>query len=93
MFADYGKKWKNAPTAILNILAPKSITGFDEILQKEARNCLNLLMKETKIHGDVNPFSFVRCSSINVILSTGFGTMPGVISPEDPLFKEIEHAV
>lgn len=51
-----------------------------------------MLMEQTELHGSVNPLSFVRCSAFNVILATAFG-MKGRPSPDDPLFKEIEHVV
>lgn len=88
VFTDYGKKWKNARTVILNILSPKSVAGFDRVLQREADNCVNHLLEQTELHGDVNPLSFMRCSSLNVILAAGFG-ISGVSSPEDPMYKEI----
>jgi hypothetical protein len=90
VFTDYDKKWKNARTAILNILSPKSVEGFDETLQYEAEYCVNQLIKETQCHGEVDPLEFARCSSISIILSIAFG-IPGIKSPNDTLFKEIVH--
>lgn len=91
-FTDYGKRWKNARSAVLNIISPKSVQGFDAILQREAERSVNQLIEQSKLHGSVNPLNFVRCSSLNVILATGFG-MEGMKSPEDPLFKELEYAI
>lgn len=88
VFTDYNKKWKNARTAISNILSPKSVIGFDGVLQREANNCINHLLEQTDLHGGVNPLMFMRCSSLNIILATGFG-LTGVTSPDDPKFKEI----
>lgn len=76
----------------MNILSPKSIIGFNQVLQREASNSLDLLVAQTKSAGDVDPLSFIQCSSINVILKFGFG-MPGITSPEDPLFKEIKYVI
>jgi cytochrome P450 len=92
VFADYGKKWKNARTALLGILSPKSVEGFDQTLQHEAERCVNQLIKETQRHGEVNPLEFARCSSISVILSIAFG-IPGIKSPDDPFFKELVHII
>lgn len=66
--------------------------GFEEVLLKEADSCLNQLIEATKKDGDVNPLSYVRCSSVNVILTTGFG-VDGCPSPEDPLFKKLEYII
>lgn len=92
MFADYSRNWKNARTAVLSILAPKSVAGFDTILQKEAENSINQLMEQTKLHGEVYPLSFIRLSSINIILATAFG-LPGLSSPEDPFYKELVNMI
>jgi hypothetical protein len=61
------------------------------VLQREARNCLDRLLEQTNLHSAVNPLSFLRCSSINVILSTAFG-VPGV-TPDDQLFKDLVYAI
>lgn len=66
--------------------------GFEEVLLKEADSCLNQLIEATKKDGDVNPLSYVRCSSVNVILTAGFG-VDGCPSPEDPLFKKLEYII
>lgn len=92
VFTDYGKRWKNARTAILNILSPKSVAEFDTVLQREADNCIKHLLEQTDLHGSVNPLMFMRCSSINVILAAGYG-LKGVSSPDDPRFKEIIEVV
>ncbi|KAG2230874.1 hypothetical protein INT48_003037 [Thamnidium elegans] len=92
VFADYNKNWKNARTAVLSILAPKSVAGFDKILQQEAENSINQLVEQTKLHGEVYPLSFIRLSSINIILATAFG-LPGVSSPEDPFYKELVNMI
>ncbi|KAI9486152.1 MAG: cytochrome P450 [Benjaminiella poitrasii] len=92
VFADYGKKWKNARMAVMSILSPKSVDGFNEVLATEAERAVQQLMEQTERHGQVNPISFIRCSSVNVILQTGFG-IAAVQSPEDGLFKEIVHAI
>ncbi|KAI8375700.1 cytochrome P450 [Choanephora cucurbitarum] len=88
VFNDYNKNWKNARTAILNILSPKSVDGFDDLLQQEADHLVNTLIQKSKYFGQVDPAEFVRCSSLNIILATAFG-IPGVQSPEDSLYKEI----
>ncbi|KAI7904795.1 cytochrome P450 [Cokeromyces recurvatus] len=92
VFADYGKKWKNARTAILKILSPKSVDGYESTIECEVERTVQQLIEQTKMHGYVNPIPFVRCLSMNIILQVGFG-ISGVSSPDDPLFKELVHII
>ncbi|KAI8327318.1 cytochrome P450 [Blakeslea trispora] len=92
VFNDYNKNWKNARTAILNILSPKSVDGFDDLLQREANHLVDTLIQKSEQFGQVDPAEFIRCSSVNIILATAFG-IPGVHSPEDPLYKEIVNII
>lgn len=79
-------KREDIRTAILDILSPSSLKGFDPVLQEEARVSVEQLIRKTQNHGNVDPLSFIRCTLINVILSTAFGNS-GVKSPNDPLYK------
>ncbi|RCI06100.1 hypothetical protein CU098_013289 [Rhizopus stolonifer] len=88
VFVDYGKQWKNARTAILDVLSPKSVDGFHELLQGEAEHLVNTLIEQTERFGKVDPITFVRCSSVNIILAAAFG-ISGVKSADDPLYKQI----
>ena len=91
VFSD-GKQWKNARTAILKILSPKSVDGFRDILLGEAEKSVDMLVEQTKMNGHVAPMDYVRLAAVNVILATAFG-MPGLTSPKDPLFVEMEYII
>lgn len=79
-------KREDIRAAILDILSPSSLKGFDPVLQEEARVSVEQLIKKTQNHVNVDPLPFIRCTLINVILSTAFGNS-GVKSPNDPLYK------
>jgi cytochrome P450 len=89
VFADYGKKWKNARTAVLSILAPKVVDTFAGAMEKEAARTIDVLIEETIKKGAIDPVDSIRCCSMNNILLLAFGTR--VESSEDPLFKELVH--
>lgn len=91
-FIDYDKSWKNARTASLNMLSPKSIDSLHEAIERETEYGVNLLITESHKQGDINPVDYTRLTSINFVLSTVFG-IKGIQDIEDPLYKEIVHTM
>ncbi|CEG82460.1 hypothetical protein RMATCC62417_16529 [Rhizopus microsporus] len=87
VFADYGKSWKNARTAILNILSPKSVESLNDTLQKESEFVVKLMIKDSS-EGEVNPLDYTRLMAMNIMLATLFG-ISGVASTDDPLYKRL----
>ncbi|KAG1559465.1 hypothetical protein G6F49_003565 [Rhizopus delemar] len=91
-FIDYDKSWKNARTASLNMLSPKSIDGLHEAIERETEYGVNLLITESHKQGSINPVDYTRLTAINFVLSTVFG-IKGIQHIEDPLYKEIVHTM
>jgi hypothetical protein len=91
-FIDYDKSWKNARTASLNMLSPKSIDSLHEAIERETEYGVNLLITESHKQGGINPVDYTRLTSINFVLSTVFG-IKGIQHIEDPLYKEIVHTM
>lgn len=92
MFNDYGKMWKNARTAALNILSPTAVQGFHEVLWEESERCVNQLINQTIAQEEVDPLPYIRLSAVNIMLTVIYGA-PTLKSPEDPFYKKIVHII
>ncbi|KAI8334327.1 cytochrome P450 [Chlamydoabsidia padenii] len=86
-----GKRWKQARTVAMKVLAPQRVNELSNVLVKEANHLVNLLVTETARNGQIDPVSYLLSGSLNVILTTCLGKR--VTGIDDPLFKEITHFV
>ncbi|KAI9282568.1 cytochrome P450 [Sporodiniella umbellata] len=93
-FIDNNKNWKNARTATLNMLSPKSIDNLHEVIERQTREGVQLMIHDCLLSSEagVNPVDYTRLSAINFILSTVFG-LPSLSSSSDPLYKDIVHTM
>ncbi|KAK4512490.1 uncharacterized protein ATC70_003191 [Mucor velutinosus] len=79
-------KWKDIRSVMLQFLSPSSFRRSYATLQEEAQKTVDLLIKKTRQHGSVDPLSFIRFNSINIILKTSLGQQ-GAKSLHDPLYR------
>ncbi|KAI9300930.1 cytochrome P450 [Cunninghamella echinulata] len=86
-FSNANNKWKKIRTAALEILSPRKVDDFVELITFEADNLVQQLLCETKKAGQINPIQFIQTATLNVILQTTFANR--VTSNQDPLYKEI----
>ncbi|CAO3703834.1 unnamed protein product [Rhizopus stolonifer] len=88
-FSDYGKHWKNTRSAMLNVLASKSVDSLQILLKLEADSGVDLLIKGALLSEEgINPLAYTRLTSLNLILAIVFG-IQGCCSVQDPIYKEI----
>lgn len=87
---DYGKKWKEARNAILNILSPKSVESLSHILDREAQQVVDIMREQAKVNEEVDPHLFTRLAGMNLMLAIAYG-VPGAKSVEEPDFKKVEY--
>ncbi|CAO3639618.1 unnamed protein product [Cunninghamella echinulata] len=90
-FTNADKKWKQARTAALEILAPRKVDEFAHLVDFEADNLIKQFIELTKQKGQLNPLEYIQSATLNVILQTTFGNR--VSSIDDPLSKEILYIV
>lgn len=88
-FSHGDKRWKRTRTAALELLSPQKVDDFIELIIFEADSLTKELINKTKQHGQLYPLTYIQASTLNVILTTTFGTR--VNSIDDPLLKEIIH--
>ncbi|KAG2228138.1 hypothetical protein INT45_009184 [Circinella minor] len=90
-FPNPDKRWKNARTATLDILAPKNVDKFSPILEFEADFIVKHLLAATLANGSVEVIKPFQAAAMNVVLTTSLGKR--ATSLQDPLFKKIIHVV
>ncbi|KAG1474830.1 hypothetical protein G6F56_000105 [Rhizopus delemar] len=86
-FVDYSKRWKYARSAVLNILSPNTVDGFVDILERETNQVVETMKEHANVYGEIDPHSFSRLSSMNIMLAVAFG-IKGSKTVEDPFYKK-----
>ncbi|CAO3645431.1 unnamed protein product [Cunninghamella blakesleeana] len=84
--SDANKAWKKSRTAALNILAPRKVDAFSDLIIKEAEYSVQQLLSQTEKLGQFNPMDSFYYTSMNTILITVFGKH---VQQDDPLFKTV----
>lgn len=87
VFSNANKRWKKTRAAVLNILAPRRVEEFKDVIVKEADRLIETLLKDTENSGSVNPTDYLNITTMNVILQTTYGKNP--ITKDDPFYKEL----
>ncbi|KAG1192538.1 hypothetical protein G6F35_013622 [Rhizopus arrhizus] len=88
VFTDYGKPWKNARTAALDVLSPNTVNILQETIARETGNGVELMIRDAfeaqEKNESINPLAYTHLTAMNIILATVFG-IDGAKSVEDPL--------
>ncbi|KAI9262143.1 cytochrome P450 [Phascolomyces articulosus] len=87
VIAKAGKKWKNSRTLALDILAPKFVDQFDDVIIKETRTAADALIRVTETNGSINPLKTLQLATMNIITLTAFGER--FPSTDDPMFRTL----
>ncbi|KAI8139126.1 cytochrome P450 [Fennellomyces sp. T-0311] len=87
VIAKSGKKWKNSRTLALDILAPKIVDRFTEMIIKETDTAADTLIKLTQTQGSADPLKVLQLATMNVIMITCFGDR--LASTDDPMFRTL----
>ncbi|CAO3670528.1 unnamed protein product [Rhizopus stolonifer] len=84
VFADYSRSWKNARSAVLNILSPKSVDSLRPTLELETERGVGLMMA----CDEILPLEYTRLIALNIALATIFG-LEGADSIEAKVYREV----
>ncbi|KAJ8657340.1 hypothetical protein O0I10_006893 [Lichtheimia ornata] len=90
-FPDPGKRWKKTRTAALDILAPKNVDKFSDLIGRESDFLIKYLTSASFANGSVSLIKPLQFFSMNVILQAALGKR--VDSPNDPEFREIVRVI
>ncbi|CAO3645439.1 unnamed protein product [Cunninghamella blakesleeana] len=91
VFSNANKRWKKARAAVLNVLSPRKVEEFNDIIVREADRLLETLLKDTEKLGSVDPSDYLNVTTVNIILQTSYGMDP--ISMDDDIYKEMKKTV
>ncbi|ORZ02475.1 cytochrome P450 [Syncephalastrum racemosum] len=84
VFPDSGKRWKKIRTVALDILAPKFVDKFSEVMWHEADDLVSRLVAD---QDGLDPLKTFQFTSMNIILTTCLGKRAK--NMDDPLFRNV----
>ncbi|KAI9477137.1 cytochrome P450 [Zychaea mexicana] len=87
VIAKAGKKWKDSRTLALDILAPKFVDQFADVISKETEIAAETLIKATQTAGSINPLKTLQLATLNVIMLTCFAER--LPSTDDSMFRTL----
>lgn len=91
VFPNPGRRWKKTRTAALDVLAPKNVDRFSDILDYEADSIIETLLEDSAANAGLYPVKYFQAAAMNVVLTTILGKR--ATSMKDPLFLEVVTAV
>ncbi|KAI8877874.1 cytochrome P450 [Backusella circina FSU 941] len=91
VFADADAGWKKARSVVLNVLAPKAVEKYLDLIEHGSSDLVDRLIQATKADGSVNPSKNLELYSLSIISKVTLGKK--FESVEDPDFKKISYIV